>query len=458
MQRPASVTVFGILNIVFAGIGALGILAIGLLSVAGHGSYNFMTQVMQGGTLYAAWIKLNMVLGFVSDVVLLVAGIGLLMLKSWARIASIAFAIFSIVMMLIGEVVNCIFPVQTTQPMHGTRTSEAIGYIAGNVGFLLGIFVGLVYPILLLVFMRRASVIAAFCSPARAVGYQRVSEPSPVAQKDPAPNRLGRFAAVFSISTPFIAISIYLILFQFLMAHGRTTMTTMMLVSLCAVAMIILGFAFGMVGLAMVGRRQSKSLFASALIGVGLNGLLFASLVIVPFLLPLTIGHKYPTTVQGRLAAATQKLAEAPNEEQRFYALDVAAKESFNAGKIEDADKDAKELLKLAPQFQGNWNYGNAIQDGNLVLGCIAVREGHIDEAKQYLLAAGNSPGSPTMDSFGPNMSLAKDLLEKGQREVVLQYFGLCRKFWKMDYGKLDQWSKEVEAGQVPDFGANLVY
>ncbi|MGH7951000.1 MAG: hypothetical protein ACREFE_03645 [Limisphaerales bacterium] len=258
--------------------------------------------------------------------------------------------------------------------------------------------------------------------------------------------------------TPFIAIGSYFFLFQFLMANGHTTMTTMMLVSLCAVAIIIMGFAFGIVGLAMIRRRQSKGLFTSALIGVVLNGLLFASLVIIPFLLPLTVGHKYPTTAQGRLAVAKQKLAEAANDEQRFDALDDAAKESFNVGNIGDADKYAGELLKLAPHFRDNWNYGNAIQDGNLVLGRIAARAGHIDKATQDLLAAGNSPGSPTMDSFGPNMSLAKDLLEKGQRKVVLQYFGLCRKFWKMDYGKLDQWSNDVEAGKIPDFGANLVY
>lgn len=125
---------------------------------------------------------------------------------------------------------------------------------------------------------------------------------------------------------------------------------------------------------------------------------------------------------------------------------------------MEDADKYARELLTLAPTFQGNWNYGNAIQDGNLVLGRIALHEGQTVEAKQYLLEAGKSPGSPTMNSFGPNMSLARDLLEKGERETVLQYFELCRKFWEMDDGKLDQWSQEVKADKIPRFGANLVY
>jgi hypothetical protein len=55
-------------------------------------------------------------------------------------------------------------------------------------------------------------------------------------------------------------------------------------------------------------------------------------------------------------------------------------------------------------------------------------------------------------------MSLAKDLLDKGQRDVVLEYFELCRKFWKMDRGRLDQWSQEVKDGKTPDFGANLDY
>jgi len=95
---------------------------------------------------------------------------------------------------------------------------------------------------------------------------------------------------------------------------------------------------------------------------------------------------------------------------------------------------------------------------GNLVLGRIALRRGQIEEAKRRLLEAGESPGSPQMDSFGPNMSLAKDLLEKGERDTVLKYFGLCRKFWKMDYGQLKHWSNQVNAGEIPDFGANLVY
>jgi tetratricopeptide (TPR) repeat protein len=164
------------------------------------------------------------------------------------------------------------------------------------------------------------------------------------------------------------------------------------------------------------------------------------------------------TTPQQRLERATKKLAEAATEEDRFYALNDAAKQSFVLGNLEDARKYARDLLALTPKYRGNWNYGNAIQDANLVLGRIAVREGRMDEARKHLLAAGNSPGSPQMNSFGPNMSLAKDLLENREQAPVLEYFELCRKFWRMDRGLLDQWSQDVKAGKMPDFRANLLY
>jgi len=163
-------------------------------------------------------------------------------------------------------------------------------------------------------------------------------------------------------------------------------------------------------------------------------------------------------TPQQRLERAKKELVAAKTTEERFYALNDAAKESFVVGKIEDAQKYAQELMTLLPKFQGDWNYGNAVQDANLVLGRIALREGRIDDSKRHLIEAGKSPGSPQMNTFGPNMSLAKDLLEKGEREVVVEYFNLCVKFWEMQDGRLDKWSQQVKDGKIPDFGANLVY
>jgi tetratricopeptide (TPR) repeat protein len=94
----------------------------------------------------------------------------------------------------------------------------------------------------------------------------------------------------------------------------------------------------------------------------------------------------------------------------------------------------------------------------NIVLGRVALRRGDLDRAAQYLIAAAQPPGGPTMSSFGPNMSLARELLEKGRREPVLRYFALCEPLWTLHPEKLKQWTEEVKAGKIPEFGANLVY
>lgn len=155
--------------------------------------------------------------------------------------------------------------------------------------------------------------------------------------------------------------------------------------------------------------------------------------------------------VQGDLNVAT-------NELERFYALNRAAKNALQTGNIADAEKLANELALLAPKYANDWNYGNAVQDANHVLGQIAFGKGDIAEAKRRLLASAESKGSPQMNSFGPNMQLAKALLEKGERDVVLEYFQRCGKFWKMGRNRLAQWTAQVKKGDIPEFGANLQY
>jgi hypothetical protein len=144
--------------------------------------------------------------------------------------------------------------------------------------------------------------------------------------------------------------------------------------------------------------------------------------------------------------------------EQRFYELGDLASSAFEAGETAKAQQYASELLQSAEKFKGNWNYGNAVHKGNIILGRIALREGDIVTAKERLLAAGETPGSPQLDSFGPNMTLAKELLEKGERDSVLTYLQSCAKFWKMGGDKLQGWTATVKGGGIPEFGGNLHY
>lgn len=170
-------------------------------------------------------------------------------------------------------------------------------------------------------------------------------------------------------------------------------------------------------------------------------------------------GSPASTAEQKRMMRITQgDLGAARNEAERFYALNRAAKTALKEGRTEEARKLAKELERLAPKYRSNWNYGNAIQDANQVLGLIALSEGDVAEAKKRLLASADSKGSPQMNSFGPNMQLAKDLLAKGERDVVLEYFERCGKFWEMGADRLSAWTDSVNRGETPKFGANLRY
>lgn len=157
--------------------------------------------------------------------------------------------------------------------------------------------------------------------------------------------------------------------------------------------------------------------------------------------------------------AAYEKAQAADHEKiSRFYRLDNLAKAAIKADDLDKATRYARESLDGAEGFPKDWNHGNAVHHGNNVLGLVALKQGNVKLAAEHLLKAGKTPGSPQLDSFGPNMTLAKALLEKGEKDAVLEYFDLCRKFWKMGADRLDRWSKDVKAGNTPEFGGNLAY
>ncbi|MFQ6018911.1 MAG: peptidoglycan-binding protein [Kiloniellaceae bacterium] len=137
------------------------------------------------------------------------------------------------------------------------------------------------------------------------------------------------------------------------------------------------------------------------------------------------------------------------------------AKFAIEADEIDKAEVYASELLAMASADPNASSYGAAIHHGNLVLGRVALRRGNIDSAKEYLIKAGRTPGGGTLSSFGPNMALAKELLEAGEKAAVIEYLRLCKSFWDSGRGrggKLDRWIKTIKAGGIPEFGPNLIY
>src|SRR6266516_4793284 len=159
MQRPASVTAFGILNIVFGVFGVFGLLGTMALFSFTYASTNPVVKIMQQNPAYTTWLKLTIPLGLLSCGVLLAAVIGLLRLKGWARKLSIVYGIYAIVFGIVGIVINFIFLLQPLLEQAAQKQGpEAAAAIGGAVGGTVGGCFGLIYPILLLVFMTRTKV------------------------------------------------------------------------------------------------------------------------------------------------------------------------------------------------------------------------------------------------------------------------------------------------------------
>jgi hypothetical protein len=169
MQRPTVVTIFSVLNIVFAALGIIGVLtSLMLFTAIGTTSNNPVIQLIHDNPAYAAWTKISIALGLLAAAALLAAGIGLLKLQPWARMLSIVYAIYAIVMGLVGGVINYMFLIQPMlQQAQHSQGPQAVGAaIGGAVGGMVGGCFGLIYPVLLLIFMLRANVAAAFRSAA----------------------------------------------------------------------------------------------------------------------------------------------------------------------------------------------------------------------------------------------------------------------------------------------------
>ncbi|HEV3446019.1 MAG TPA: hypothetical protein VG099_15365 [Gemmataceae bacterium] len=159
------------------------------------------------------------------------------------------------------------------------------------------------------------------------------------------------------------------------------------------------------------------------------------------------------------LAELERAYGQTADELGRFWLLPGLATAALHAEELEKAQAYASEVLRQAeqPEYFYHKN-GSAIHYGHLVLGRLALRSGNREMAKLHLLESGKTEGVPHLCTFGPNMMLAKELLECGEREAVIQYLDLCTNFWQTADHRPERWIHEIQRGQMPDFGANLVY
>ncbi len=130
---------------------------------------------------------------------------------------------------------------------------------------------------------------------------------------------------------------------------------------------------------------------------------------------------------------------------ERYELNDIQTAEKQSLKVIDTCEKYERIIL-----FRGYWNYGNAIHKAHTILGLIYLARNDVVSARKQLLLAGETPGSPQLDTFGPSMILANELLKLNEGETVIQYFELCESFWKKNI--LEDWIVSVEKGGIPRF------
>jgi hypothetical protein len=150
-----------------------------------------------------------------------------------------------------------------------------------------------------------------------------------------------------------------------------------------------------------------------------------------------------------------------------FEELDQSiAQAALEAGELDKA-KTKSELVLRNNTNKSDWNYGNLLHTAHSILGRAALKEGDKAAARTHLVAAGRTPGSPQLNSFGPEFTFAREMLEAGEKEAVLEYLDLVGKFWgvvnptlannpnsvkvaERNSAQLKNWKEEIAAGRIP--------
>lgn len=137
------------------------------------------------------------------------------------------------------------------------------------------------------------------------------------------------------------------------------------------------------------------------------------------------------------------------DSEAHMILKDLAWKE-YQLGNFDEAKKYSNELLRLNKIVDENWNYGNAIHHAHTIIGLVSFENNDIISARNHLNKSSKTPGSPQLDSFGPVLILAQKMIEAGEIEPCKKFLKNCKKFWKMEDGKISAWLLEIDNGHIP--------
>jgi hypothetical protein len=106
----------------------------------------------------------------------------------------------------------------------------------------------------------------------------------------------------------------------------------------------------------------------------------------------------------------------------------------------------AERLLREQPQS------GDAIYIANLILAQTALDRNDLSNAKQYLLQAATTPSAHIIEQNGLDVSVARVLFDRGERDTVVEYLNRGRRLWPQGTQIINRWQAAIRAGRRPNF------
>lgn len=158
-DKPAAITVFGILNLVF---GALGVCSVGFTIinyvVAMNNFPNQRANPLSADPLGVAFQIAALAVSAISTAIIITGGILLLQSKDLGRVLTIFYGWLSIGFGIVSILVFVTFMIRATGAAN-LQGAEATGVMIGAIAAVsCGSILGLIYPVLAIVFMTRENV------------------------------------------------------------------------------------------------------------------------------------------------------------------------------------------------------------------------------------------------------------------------------------------------------------
>ncbi len=152
----------------------------------------------------------------------------------------------------------------------------------------------------------------------------------------------------------------------------------------------------------------------------------------------------------------SEAIGFAPDRDKSTYLADLA-KAEFEAGDDAAATRDARRAVEASAELikRNPFQAATLTNAGNSVLGRIALAHGDTVEAEARLRASLEVAEATDFRFAGPDMTLAGDLADAGERDAVIAYLEASRKYWPHDRGLLDHYIRSINAGKKREAFAN---